>query len=456
MDGAGRILLVQDNGDDLETLAQRLRGEGFEVTTSTDKDRALELVCRRDFEAVAADLELGEERNGGLTLAERVSSLRDVPLIVLSGYDRYEDAVAALRIGVFDLLTKPVGPESLALALARAVRHHRTVNELARLADLPRVPDADFGILGRSRAIREVRSLIQRISRSDIGVLITGESGTGKELVGRALHDASPRADHRYVAINCGAVPEQLLESELFGHKQGAFTDAKEDRDGLFVQAHGGTLFLDEIGDMPLGMQVKLLRALEEERVRPVGATEEVAFDTRIVAATNMDLEEAIDEGTFREDLFYRLNVVSIALPPLRARETDVLLLAQAFVEREAETQGRKVTGLTQPAASKLLSYGWPGNVRELANVIARAVLLTKFEEITVEDLPPHIENFEEGAESESMAPELLTLEDLERRHVQRVLSHCGGNRSQAAKILGIDRRTLYRKVKRFGLGNEA
>jgi two-component system response regulator HydG len=280
-------------------------------------------------------------------------------------------------------------------------------------------------------------------------VLICGESGTGKELVARWIHRNSRRSDKPFVAVNCAALPENLLESELFGHAKGAFTDAKAERKGLFLQAEGGTLLLDEIGEMPLTMQPKLLRALEENRLRPVGGDREVSFDVRLITATNRDLQSEVDEGRFREDFYYRINVIQIELPPLRARGADVLLLAQHFVERVASRSGRNVTGISGPAGEKLLNYSWPGNVRELRNVMERAVALTRFEKIAVDDLPEKIRDYHRsqvfiGGDDPS---ELVTLDDVERRYIRHVLAAVGDNKALAARVLGLDRKTLYRKL---------
>src|SRR5690606_2490159 len=303
-----------------------------------------------------------------------------------------------------------------------------------------------------SPAMRKVNDLIGRVAESDANVLITGESGTGKELVARALHMRSPRSGGPFVAVNCAAVPETLLESELFGHAKGAFTDARQARTGLFVQASGGTLFLDEVGEMPLGMQPKILRSLQERRVRPVGGNTEVPFDARLITATNRDLETEVAERRFREDLYYRINVVRIEVPPLRARGNDILLLAQHFIERAAQRSGKSVVGLVSAAAEKLLSYDWPGNVRELENCIERAVALTRFDQVTVEDLPEKVRNYQSShiVVASDDPNELLPMQEVERRYIQRVLKSVGGNKTQAAKVLGFDRRTLYRKLDRY------
>jgi DNA-binding NtrC family response regulator len=284
-------------------------------------------------------------------------------------------------------------------------------------------------------------------------VLITGESGTGKELVARALAARSRRRAGPFVAINCAAMPEALLESELFGHGKGAFTDAKTARTGLFLQANGGVLFLDEIGEMPLALQPKLLRALQERKVRPLGGDSETAFDARLVAATNRDLETAVEQRRFREDLFYRINVITVALPPLRARGNDVLLLAQHYVQHFAGQFGKNVTGLSSPAAERLCSYGWPGNVRELQNCMERAVALTRFAEIVVEDLPDKIRSYRRShvVVASDDPTELVPLDEIERRYILRALEALGGNRTLTAQVLGLDRKTLYRKLRSYG-----
>jgi DNA-binding NtrC family response regulator len=285
-------------------------------------------------------------------------------------------------------------------------------------------------------------------------VMITGESGTGKELVAHALHSRSLRRNGPFVAVNCAAVPETLLESELFGHAKGAFTDARQARTGLFVQGNGGTLFLDEVDEMPVGVQPKLLRALQERRVRPVGGNIELPFDARLVTATNRDLDADVADKSFREDLYYRINVVRIDVPPLRERGSDVLLLAQFFIERAAQRSGKQVVGLVSGAAEKLLAYTWPGNVRELENCVERAVALTCFAKVNVEDLPEKVRNHRTThvVVASDDPSELLPMQEVERRYIQSVLQRVSGNKTQAAKLLGFDRRTLYRKLDHYAL----
>jgi two-component system response regulator HydG len=305
-------------------------------------------------------------------------------------------------------------------------------------------------MLGESPPMQALYDQLQRVAASDAAVLITGESGTGKELVARSIHRHSARHDGPFVAVNCAALSETLLESELFGHAKGAFTDARAERTGLLLEADGGTLFLDEMGDMPTSLQVKLLRALEERKLRPVGSNREVSFDIRLVSATHRDLETAVAEGRFREDLYYRINVIQLSLPPLRARGTDILLLAKHFVERFAERSGKPIKGISETAAEKLLAYPWPGNIRELRNVTERAVALTRYDRISSEDLPEKVREHRGrvmliGGDDPT---ELVTMEELERRYIHHVLDAVDGNRTLAAQILGFDRKTLYRKLK--------
>jgi two-component system response regulator HydG len=294
-----------------------------------------------------------------------------------------------------------------------------------------------------------------KLADSDASVLVTGESGTGKEVVARALHRMGRRRNGPFIAINCAAMPEALLESELFGHARGAFTDARSSRTGLFVQSDGGTLLLDEIGELPMSLQPKLLRALQERHVRPVGGDSEVAFDVRLVCTTNRDLEEAIEEERFREDLFFRVNVVHVQMPPLRARGTDVLLLAQHFLVRYATQAGKQVVGISPAAAERLMAYTWPGNVRELQNCIERAVALTTFEQIAVDDLPEKIRAYRRShvIVASDDPSELVPLEEVERRYILRVVEAVGGNKTLAAQVLGMGRKTLYRKLERWAAG---
>lgn len=446
----GRILVVDDDVDMCRLLEQALRND-YKVDWRTSVQAALELMQIEQFDTVVTDLHLPS--SGGLELCERVVSTRpDTPVIVLTGFGSMESAIGAIRAGAFDYLTKPVDMAALEVAVGRAVAHSQLRAEVKRLRHAVQTASRSGALIGESKRMQRLYELLDRVSDTDTTVLVTGESGTGKELVARELHARSRRAKAPFVAINCAAVPANLLESELFGHAKGAFTDAKESRDGLFVQAHGGTLFLDEIGEMPLEMQVKLLRVLQESKVRPVGANIEKSFNIRLIVATNRDLEEEVEAGRVREDLYYRINVVTIDVPPLRARGRDVLLLAHAFLKRTAQKLERNVTSISADAAQKLLDYDWPGNVRELENCIERAVTLTRNEELGVEDLPDKIREYvsKQWVVHGNSPEEFVPLRELERRYILRVLEALNDNKTQAAKILGLDRRTLYRKLDRI------
>jgi len=387
-----------------------------------------------------------------------VTSFPGIPVLLLTAHGTVEAAQAAIRAGAFDFIVKPLQTEPLLFALERALRHRRLNEELSRLR-LELDQEAQFGdLLGGSPAMRKVFALLDRVVDINTTVLITGESGTGKDLAARALHRRGRRRDGPFVAINCAALPETLLEAELFGHAKGAFTGAQAARGGLFVSATGGTLFLDEIGDLPLSLQPKLLRALQERKVRPVGADREVFVDARVVAATNRDLESAVEDGSFRSDLFFRLNVLPIELPPLRARGRDVLLLAQAFVERFATEMNKPVTGFEQSLAQRLLTYDWPGNGRELQNAIERAVALARESHLAVDDLPEKVQRYQGtplGPVSDGGVA-LLSLAEIERHHILRVLAAVGESKTEAARVLGISRKTLYRKLASYGMLDEA
>ena len=446
-----RVLLVDDDASLCETLALGMRKRGSEVAWRTSADKALELLGSEEFDAVVTDLHM--RGVNGLELCERITSNRpDLPVLVLTAFGSLDSAIAAIRAGAYDFINKPVEMDVLGIAVDRAANHKRLREEVKRLRiEAGRLPRFDE-LVGQSPAMRPVYDLIERVAASDATVLISGDSGTGKELVARAIHSRSRRRTGPFVAINCAAMPESLLESELFGHAKGAFTDAKTAEPGLLRRANRGTIFLDEIGDMPLGLQPKLLRVLQERAVRPVGGRDEIAIDVRVLAATNRDLESAIEEGRFREDLYYRVNVVHIPLPPLRARVGDILPLAQHFLSHFAARADKKVTGLAHPAAEKLIGYAWPGNVRELQNCMDRAVALTRFEQIVVDDLPDKIKLYRRSDVliASDDPSELGPLEEVERRYIARVMEAVSGNKTAAARILGIDRKRLYRMLDRL------
>jgi len=448
----GRVLIVDDDQSLCEAMEASLQRFGFQATGKTSPHEALALLDQQDFDVVITDLNMDEMN--GLALCERIATNRpDVPVVVVTAFGSMETAVAAIRAGAYDFISKPCELEELKITVEHAVQHRALREEVKRLRQEVGRSALSREIIGSSPAMAKVWDLVDRVAETDATVLITGESGTGKELVARALHSRSRRGQGPFVAINCAAMPEALLESELFGHVRGAFTDAKNARRGLFLQASGGSMCLDEIGELPLGMQPKLLRALQSKTVRAVGGDHEEAYDARIIAATNRDLEHDVEERRFREDLFYRINVVHIPVPPLRARGNDVLLLAQHFVRHFSEQLGKHIVGISSQVGEKLLAYRWPGNVRELQNCIERAVALTRYEELTVGDLPEKIRDYRDPPlfiPGEDPV-ELLPMEEIERRHILRVLKAVGGNKTTAAEVLGFDRRTLYRKLERFG-----
>jgi two-component system response regulator HydG len=446
-----RVLCIDDDQGQCDLIGLALARLGFEPTTITSPAKALELVVESSFDVVLTDLGMAEM--DGFALCERVASARPgVPIVVVTGMGSMEAAIGAMRAGAFDFLTKPVEPKLLGIAVARAARHGQLTAEVARLREALADTPAPSPLLGTSPAVARVNDLIARVGASDASVLIVGETGTGKELVARAVHAASPRSSGPFVALNCAAIPPQLLESELFGHAKGAFTDARTARQGLFAEASGGTLFLDEIGELALEVQAKLLRALQERKVRPVGASAEVPFDARIVTATHRDLEAEVRERRFRQDLFYRIHVVRIDVPPLRHRGSDVLELASFFLQRATSRRPGPRPDLSPQVAERLLSYDWPGNVRELENCIERAVALARLDQLTVDDLPEKIRHYrpDRFTMSADDAADIVTLDELERRYITRVIKLLGGNKARAAQLLGVDRRTLYRKLEKY------
>jgi two-component system response regulator HydG len=446
---SAHVLLVDDDPDLCRLVAARLSERGFDVIWRTSGEEALATLARTDLDAVVTDVRM--DGMNGLELCERiVTNHPDLPVLLLTAYGTLDAATAAIRIGACDFLPKPPEADALAQAIERAVQARRLRGEVRRLRTEPLPAREQSPILGASPAMVAVGHIVERVADAEVSVLIAGESGAGKELVARALHAGSRRAAGPFVAVNSAAVPEALLESEFFGHVRGAFTDARTSRAGLFTQADGGTLFLDEIGELPVALQPKLLRVLQERVVRPVGGDEEIPCDVRLVTATNRDLEVAVRRGEFREDLYFRINVVRIDVPPLRARGTDVLALAQHFVTRCAAATGKRVVGLSPAVAQCLLRYGWPGNVRELQNCIERAVVFARYEEVVVDDLPEAVRAAaHRPPDGDGLSP-LLSLDEAERQHILRVVDAVGGNRTLAAQILNVDRKTLFRKLKRY------
>jgi two-component system response regulator AtoC len=450
-----KILFVDDDTAMREFVVDALKPKGFRVVSRASGLEGMATLASEDFDAIVTDMQMAG-MDGLEFCRQAMASRPGVPVVVLTGFGSMETAVAAIRAGAYDFIAKPVQVDDLVFTLARAIQLRQLGQEVTRLRSAVEALKPPGDIIGESPPMKEIYTLLQRVQDSDATVLITGESGTGKELVARAVHDHGRRSKGPFVAINCAAIPESMLESELFGHTKGAFTDAKAARSGLFAQANGGTIFLDEIGEMPPGMQVKLLRSLQERTARPVGGQQEIPFDVRIVCATNRDLDAEIAAGRFREDLYYRINVIRVQMPSLKARGNDILLIAQHFIEHFARQSNKKIVGLARPAAEKLLAYAWAGNVRELQNCIERAVALTSFDQITIDDLPDKIRNYQATSfvlPAENPA-ELLSMAEVEKRYVLQVMEAVSGNKTLAAQILGFDRRTLYRKLEGYGVSS--
>jgi two-component system response regulator HydG len=448
-----KLMLIDDDLAMCRAVSATLEPHGYDVVSMSSASEALSALEHDEFQVVVTDINMPGVT--GLEFCRRArADFPSLPVVLITAFGSMATAVAAIRAGAYDFISKPIQVQELLLTLARALEHRQLKDENKRLRDTVARYRPPSDMIGDSPIMSEMYGTLSRVTNSEVTVLITGESGTGKELVARAIHEQGPRKAGPLVAFNCAAIPYTMLESELFGHTRGAFTDAKTHHEGLFVQANGGTLFLDEIGEMALSTQVKLLRALQERKVRAVGSEREVSFDARVISATNRDLETDVAEQRFREDLYYRINVIRIDLPPLRARGNDVLLIAEHFVRCFAQRAGKSVTEVDAAAAKRLLSYPWPGNVRELQNCIERAVALTESAKITSTDLPDHIRNFENKAFVLPLSnpSELLPMSEVERQYVLRVLQAMEGSKSRAATVLGFDRRTLYRKLKRYGV----
>lgn len=448
-----RVLVVDDETDACEACRRMLTSHGCVTTGATSAQAALAQISEQQFDVVVADVVMAEM--SGLELCRRLAELGStLPVILMTGRGDMDLVIEALRAGAVDFLKKPIDRRALCAAVARALppapAPRRSPPRGGRATDGSGVGAEPRGIVGRSPGIRRVQGLVSDLSASLASVLLQGESGTGKEVVARAIHSSSRVHAGPFVALNCAAMPAGLLESSLFGHTRGAFTDAKRASKGLFLEANGGTLLLDEIGELPLEMQPKLLRALQERTVRPVGGRDEVPFDCRLITATNRDLEHEVKSRRFREDLYYRLDVVRITVPPLRERGSDILELARHFVARFAKSAQKSLT-LSDAFAATLLAYTWPGNVRELENCVERAVAMARADELTVEDLPSKIRLFEPARPPPRLDAEVFelpSLGELERRHILRAIEISGGNKTLAAQALGINRRTLQRRLK--------
>jgi two-component system, NtrC family, response regulator HydG len=443
------ILIVDDEASARSTMALLLRKRQHRVVEADGVVAAVKALTDDSFDVVVTDLRMPD--GSGLDVLRAVKAHGpDADVILLTAYASWESAKEAMQLGAFDYFEKGREPDELFVRIDRALadRALRRENEnlRAQITDRYALP----GIIARSPEIRRVLDLVTRVAPTDATVLIQGESGTGKELIAKAIHHASPRARGPFVAVNCGALPESLLESEIFGHVKGAFTGASMSKKGLFEEAHQGTLFLDEIGEMTPALQVKLLRALQDGEVRPVGSTQSVTVDARVLAATNRDLDQLMRGKNFREDLFYRLNVIALTLPPLRERREDIPVLAEHFLARFAAKQGRALR-LGPDALDRLLAYAWHGNIRELENAMERAAILSRSDTIGVDDLPPHIAaRLDLG--SPPLLPRQMSLAETEKACIIQTLERCGWNYSRTADALGIGRTTLWRKLKEYGI----
>ncbi len=442
------ILVVDDEQVHRYMLCTMFREWGYNCIEADDGDTAVSVVERRDFDAVLMDVKMA--RMSGLEAFARINQLKpSLPVIIMTAFSSVDDAVDLMKRGAHDYLTKPLDFERLKLTLMRALDHHR-------VEERKREPRAEPGqldtqIIGASPEIAELLEMVSYVAPTEATVLITGESGTGKELVAETLHRNSERSGKPFVRVNCAALAENLLESELFGHEKGAFTGADRQRDGTFMQADGGTLFLDEIGETSAAMQVKLLRVLQEGELQRVGGDQTIHVDVRIIAATNRDLETEVEQGRFREDLYYRLNVVTLEVPPLRRRHGDIELLAENFITRFAEKNRRTVESVSREFMLHLGAYPWPGNVRELENAIERAVILMRGSQLTEKSLPLAIQkHIHEHPQNSGSKP--ATLQEAEKELIIQTLKETGGNKSEAARRLGITRKTLQNKLQKYGV----
>ena len=451
----GFVVVIDDDPQMRSLLIDHLQLNNYTVKSFDDGLGAMKFLLSNDTEASQVELVLTDIRMpevDGLSVLRQLKPQRpDLPIIIMTAHASVETAVEGLRKGAFDYIVKPFKLSEISHAVERAIGFGRLQRQNKTLASELRNNWTKKEIVGKSPAIQEIFDVIDRVASAQSNILINGESGTGKEVVAKAIHNQSPRAKKPFIAINCTAIPENLLESELFGHAKGAFTGAHERKKGLFEEAEGGTLFLDEIGDLDMALQAKLLRVLQERKIKPVGDNQMKDINVRIIAATHKDLKKAIKEGNFREDLFFRLSVIPIVVPPLRYRQEDIPLLAQHFLNKYSVINNKLVTGFSTEALQKMMSMPWPGNVRELENMIERLVVFTRNSAIQANEIPNADEKGHESFYGEA-TQDSPTLEDLEKRYIQTVFEKTGGRKEKAAQILGINRRTLYRKLKEYNM----
>ena len=443
------ILVADDEKNIREGLAEALTIDGYTARTAADGAEALRVVETDDIDLVITDLRM-PAKSGTEVLKTVVGRYPGLPVIVLTGHGTIEDAVAAMRSGAFDFVTKPVNLDHLSLLVKRALESRELARKNRELEAEVESQKRTRSIIGASAEMKKVFDIVRRVAPTRASVLITGESGVGKELVADAIHNLSPRRDGPLVKVHCAALAESLLESELFGHEKGSFTGAQARKRGRFELANEGTLFLDEIGEINQNVQVKILRVLQEHEFERVGGEETIEVDVRIVAATNRDLKKEIAEGRFREDLYYRLNVVNIHVPPLRERRDDIPLLAMAALKEFAEENGKKLEGFDPKARQALYSYPWPGNVRELRNCVESAIVMARGPLVGIEDLPPSVRS--SGDERDIRIPSGSSLQEAEKLLIRETMVAQGGNKSRTAEVLGIGRKTLYQKIEDYGI----
>jgi len=441
-----KVLVVDDDLGMCGMLSDVLKEEGFSVHTTGESFEASKILKKEEFDVIVTDLKMkGLKGLDLLEVAHKVAPM--TPVIIITAFGTIESAIKAMKMGAYDYITKPFQMDEFVLTVRKALENRLLKKEVIRLRKEVESRYDFHQLIGKSPSMQKIYDLIERISDSSSNVLITGESGTGKELVAKAIHYNGVRKEGPFVAINCAAIPETLLESELFGYKKGAFTDAKSDKKGLIFKANEGTLFLDEITEMPFTLQAKLLRVIEEREVRPLGDTNSYPIDVRIISTSNRDIASLIQQGHFRKDLYYRLKVIDIEMPPLRERKEDIPILVQHFIHKFSKELKKAVSSVSEDALKILLNYFWPGNVRELENIIQRAITLSQHEVILPDDLPASIIQKNDEKLFEKAMEEKFTLDQLEKEYVKRVLIETGGNKSKAAERLGLDRKTLYRKL---------
>ncbi len=449
-----RILVIDDEDSMCSFMEIMLLKEGYEVASTTSPREGVDRLRNENYDLVIADLSMPEMT--GIDVLKEVKSFKnEQEFIVMTAFASVDTAIEAMKQGAADYVTKPFKVDEIKIVIEKSLNRRKLIGENTTLKKQLQEDFSVKNFIGNCESVVKMKKLVKRVAGSDSTVLIRGESGVGKDLIARAIHSLSPRCSGPFVTINCAALPESLLESELFGHKKGSFTGAVRDKEGLFKVASGGTFFLDEVGNTSLSIQVKLLRVLEDKKITPVGETTPIDVDVRLIAATNAELEEDVRAGRFRNDLFYRLNVIPVTIPPLRDRKEDLPLLVDAFVSKFCSSTNVPVKAVSEKAMEVLLRYGWPGNVRELENIIERAVLLNRSSQLEPVDFPEKLSEPASVQVVSEETPKNPTLESIEKAYIHFVMSQTDGKKTEAAKILGIDTSTLYRKIQRYNLKND-